>query len=163
MGIKGIKFSLLAHIEEVNVDRIKKSIETYRGTYRIIEPLYSAMTDNGYYEEFKNRNEESKYFIKPYNTKHTKDSPITYQHVNRVFSKLNEEYSKINPDNRIQLLPMTIWRSGLFNTLYEIEYIKGDVTSDDFKEVSEVYGNKNTYSSYVHDYELYKEVFWGSS
>ena len=161
MGIMGESYSELANLKDSDVSIHNKTIMANRQKYAIIDPLYKTITRQDYYKEAKRRNYESAYFIKPYNTKHIKDGPISYQHIFRVFSKLNKECGKANQDKQISLSPMTIWRSGLFNSLYQIERIKGNIVSDDYKYVSEVYGNKNSYSSYLRDYELYKELFWG--
>ena len=44
--------------------------------------------------------------------------------------------------------------------MYKVEQIKGEVVPDDYAYISEIYGNKITFSSCLRDYELYKELFW---
>jgi len=102
----------------------------------------------------------SLYFVKPFKTKHLIGEPIGYQHVHRVIHKMNSNFNAENPENQKQFTPTTIWRSGLFFSLYRIERTKGELVTDDYAYVSEIYGNKNSYSSYLRDYELYKDVFW---
>ena len=160
MGIMGDNFDELAVIEESDVDKINGIITTGRRVYTMPSLIAKEISSNGYYEELKKRDEESKYFIKPYHTKHLLGNPIGYQHVHRVFGKLNKNYNEANPRNQKHFTPMTIWRSGLFYSLYETEVVKGSIVSDDFAYISEIFNNKNTYSSYLRDYELYKKIFW---
>ena len=160
MGIMGRDFFDLRHLRDMDIDISSGIIRTRRCAYRIIPPLHKAITNGGYYEETKKRNELSEYFVKPYNTKDKKDEPINYNHIHRVFRKLNDELQSSYTEAPKTLTPMSVWRSGLYNAMYKIEAIKGGIVSDDFKEVSRVYGNKNTFSSYLRDYEMYKEIFW---
>ena len=161
MGIMGENFSELSLIKDEDVDKIKRTITTNRRTFKIIEPLYAALMSSEYYKEAKKRDEDSKYIIKPYKTIRLLREPIGYQHVFRVFNRLNNEYNKTDPVVPKQLTPMTTWRSGLFYELYQSEQIKGELVTEDYNVVSEIYDNKNTYSSYLREYELYKELFWG--
>ena len=161
MGIMGENFVELSHLEDNDVDKVNKTITTARGVFRIEDPLLKVITANEYYKEKKTRDEDSKYFIKPFKTKHLEMKPIGYQHVSRVIGKLNNGINETNPTIMKLFTPMTIWRSGLFYSLYQIEQVKNALLGDDFSIVSKVYGNKNSYSSYLPDYELYKEIFWG--
>jgi len=160
MGIMGENFAELSHVKDDDVDKINGVITISRGMFRIGEPLLNVIASNEYYKETKKRAEESPYFIKPYKTKNLFNEPIGYQHVSRVIGKLNHGFNQTKPETMKQFTPMTIWRSGLFNALYQIEQVKGVVTGDDFNVVSDEYGNKNSYSSYMPDYELFKRVFW---
>ena len=162
MGIMGEAFMELAQIKDDDVSAIEGTIKTIRRTYNEIpKPLLQAMIRKNYYEEKKKRDYESEYFVKPYKTKKLLGQPISYQHVHKVIQKLNYNYNEVSSDAK-EFTPSTIWRSGLFYSLYKIEQLKGDIVPDDFLHVSEVYGNKNSYSSYSMDYELYKGIFWGS-
>jgi len=161
IGAMGEDFSELINVYEADVDTEQGVIKTSRRTYtNVPDPIMRSIASNDYYEERKQRDYDSPFFIKPYKTKHLLGSPISYQHVHKVVQKLNVNYNKENPDNKIELTPTTIWRSGLFNSLYQIEKTKGDLVADDYSYVSEIYGNKNTFSSYLRDYDLYKEIFW---
>ena len=167
MGIMGEKCEELSKVEDSDVSVARRTVATPRRTFHMGDALYGAITEEDFVVEKKSRNEGSPYFVKPYNTKKTKDSPVSHQHVNRVVRRLNKGYNEICQESgrlegQIELVPMTIWRSGLFSALHEIEKIKGGLVVDDFKFVSEVYGNRNTLCAYQRDYELYKEIFWGS-
>lgn len=161
MGIMGENFSELAELKDVDVDRLNKVIKTPRQkNLTLIEPLLKNIGSSDYYEEKKQRDYSSQYFVKPFKTKHLIGSPIGYQHVHRVVQKLNDSYNEQNPDSQRQFTPTTIWRSGLFFAMYKIELTKGALVLDDYAYISDLFGNKNTYSAYSRDYELYKEVFW---
>ena len=160
-GIMGDGFSEISLIKDDDVDRVQRIIQTTRRKYAdIIKPLFDIVSGNyPYYEEKKQRDYESLYLVKPYKTKRLLGEPIGYQHVHRVFQKLNKKYNSENPDEFKQFTPTTIWRSGLFNSLYNIERLKGGLVPDDYAHVNEVYGN-HSFGSYTGDYELYKKIFW---
>lgn len=161
MGIMGDACEELAAVKDSDVDVTGRVISTPRGRFHIHDPLYGVIRKGGYYKERKGRDEESAYFVKPYKTKTNKSGRVTYHYVSRVVCKLNRECDEVFPDKKLELVPMTIWRSGLFNRLYEIECVKGEVTEDDYGHVSRMFGNGSSFSMYERDYELYKEVFWG--
>jgi len=161
MGIMGEDFSELTQLKDSDVDKFNKVITTSRQKYiSLVEPIFNIQATDEYYGEKKQRDADSLYFIKPFKTKHLIGKPITYQHVHRVIQKMNESYNEQNPENQRQFTPTTIWRSGLFFSLYKIERTKGELVTDDYAYVSEIYGNKNSFGSYLRDYELYKDVFW---
>ena len=161
MGIMGEDFSELTQLKDSDVDKFNKVITTSRQKYiSLVEPVFNIQATDEYYGEKKQRDTDSLYFIKPFKTKHLIGKPITYQHVHRVVQKMNESYNEQNPENQRQFTPTTIWRSGLFFSLYKIELTKGELVTDDYAHVSDIYGNKNTFGSYLRDYELYKDVFW---
>ena len=162
MGVMGDNFVEISLLKDDKIDKLNKSITTIRWTYNnIIEPLYNLIIDGGgYWEEIKLRDIDSPYFVKPFKTKGMIGEPIGHNYVYRVFQKLNDNFSKDNPDNKKYFTPMTIWRSGLFYSLYQIEQTKGSLVSDDYASISEAYGNKTGFSTFLREYELYKEVFW---
>lgn len=164
MGIMGKEFKELTSITDADINMTARTVTTDRGSFNMVAPLLSTIQHGIVNEkEAKQRDEESEYFIKPYKTKRLLGNPASYQHIHRVVTKLNQGYNETNPSNLIHLTPMTIWRSGLFNELWQVEQVRGNITSDDFAMVSEVYDNKNSYASYLKDYELYKDIFWGIS
>lgn len=161
MGVMGENFSELAHVEDSGVDKVNKSITTTRRRYTAFtKPLFDVIDSDKYYEEKKQRDYTSVYFVKPYKTKGLIGEPISYQHVHRVIQKMNDNYNEQNPNNPKLFTPTTIWRSGLFYSMYKVEQTKDEVALDDYAYISEIYGNKNSFSSYLRDYELYKEMFW---
>jgi hypothetical protein len=161
MGVMGENFAELIQLKNTDIDKTNKVITTARRKYNsLVEPLFDVIASSTYYEEKKQRDYDSPYFVKPFKTKHLIGEPIGYQHVHRVVQKMNDSYNEQNPDNQKQFAPTTIWRSGLFFSLYKTELTKGELVTDDYYHVSEIYGNKNCYSSYLRDYELYKDVFW---
>jgi hypothetical protein len=161
MGIMGENFSELTQVKDSDIDKSNKSIKTSRRIYTALtELLFNAINSGEYYEEKKQRDYKSIYFIKPYKTKNLIGEPISYQHVHRVIQKMNDTFNAQNPDNQKLFTPTTIWRSGLFYSMYKIELLKGVLMQDDFECISEIYGNKVAFSSYLRDYELYKEIFW---
>ena len=161
-GIMGEGFSELTQIKDTDVDLLGKTINTNRRRHsNIPEYLVKIAASNDYYEERKPRDYASPYFVKPYKTKHLLGEPIAYQGVHRVFQKLNKNYNRESGDAK-EFTPTTIWRSGLFSSLHNLEQLKGDLVTDDFIHVSEVYGNKNSFSSYARDYELYKNIIVNS-
>ena len=161
MGVMGENFSELAKIKDTGIDKMNKAITTERRKYTALtEPLFESIASSDYYEEKKQRDYNSHYFVKPFKTKGLIGNPVGYQHVHRVVKKMNDSYNEQNPDNQRQFTPTTIWRSGLFFSMYKIEQTKGELVIDDYAYVSDVYGNNNTFSSYSRDFELYKDVFW---
>jgi len=161
MGIMGENFSELTRLKDSDIDKRNQVITTSRQKYiALVEPLFDVVRSSDYYEEKKRRDYDSLYFVKPYKTKHLIGESIGYQHVHRVIQKMNDGYNEQHPENQRQFTPTTLWRSGLFFSLYKIEQTKGELVTDDYAHVSEIYGNKNSFGSYSRDYELYKEVFW---
>jgi len=161
MGIMGENFSELTRLKDSDIDKRNQVITTSRQKYiALVEPLFDVVKSSDYYEEKKRRDYDSLYFVKPYKTKHLIGESIGYQHVHRVIQKMNDGYNEQQPENQRQFTPTTLWRSGLFFSLYKIEQTKGELVTDDYAHVSEIYGNKNSFGSYSRDYELYKEVFW---
>jgi len=164
MGVMGENFTELARIKDTGIDKMNKMITSERRKYTaLVEPLFAAIASSEYYEEKKQRDENSPYFVKPFKTKGLIGNPISYQHVHRVVQKMNDSYNEQNPENQKQFTPTTIWRSGLFFSMYKIEQTKGSMVADDYVYVSDVYGNKNSFSSYSNDFELYKNVFWNQA
>jgi hypothetical protein len=161
MGVMGDDFSELVLIKDDDVNKSERTITTIRRTYTdIIEPFFALINKHDSYEEQRKRDYDSPYFVKPYNTKRLQGNPINYQAVHRVFRKLNSTFNQAYPENQKEYTPTTIWRSGFYNALYNIEQQKGGLVADDFAYLSEIYDNKNSYSSYTRDYELYKLLFW---
>ena len=162
MGIMGPDCIEVALLKDTDVNRTQKTIKTIRWRYDyIIEPLFNLIiSDGGYWQEAKPRDFDSPYFVKPFKTKGKIGEPIGYQYVIRVFQKLHDNLNAANPDNKKYFTPMTIWRSGLFYALYQIEQTKGSIVNDDYTSISEVYGNKTYFGNFMREYELYKEVFW---
>lgn len=162
MGIMGDNLIEISLLKDKDVNKSQKTIQTIRWKYNdIIEPLFNLITSGGgYWQEAKPRDFDSPYFVKPFKTKGKIGEPIGYQYVIRVFQKLHDNLSTANPDNKKNFTPMTIWRSGLFYALYQIEQTKGSIIKDDYTFISEAYGNNIAFNSFMRDYELYKEVFW---
>lgn len=164
MGVMGENFSELTRIKDSDVDKVKRVITTERRKYTaLVDPLFAAIDSSAYYEEKKQRDDNSVYFVKPFKTKGLIGEPVGYQHVHRVIQKMIDSYNEQNPNNQKQYTPTTIWRSGLFFSMYKIEQTKGEIVSDDYAYVSDVYGNRNSFSSYSRDFELFKNVFWKES
>jgi len=159
MGIMGDDFNEISLLIDDMADRLAKTITTIRREYGMIEPLFNLLADEGYWKETKAREEDSPYLIKPFKSKNRVGEPISNQYIYRVFKMMNDNFNEGNPNKR-QFTPMTIWRSGLFYSLYQIEEIKGSLVRDDYLAVSEIYGNNAEFGTFLREYELYKEVFW---
>ena len=162
-GIMGENFTELSNLKDDDVKEIEKTITIPRRKFNtIIEPLHDLIINPGYWEEKKKRDLDSPYFIKPFNTKGMEGKPIGVQYIYRVFMKMNENYLKEKGERRF-FVPMTIWRSGLFNMLHGIEQTKGSLISDDYHYVCEIYGkdiDSGGHSTLAKEYETFKEVFW---
>jgi len=165
MGIMGENCDEIIELQRTNVDERSNTITTKRRVYNeIIEPLYDIIKRDEYdIEEKKGRDEESIYFIKPYNSIRLKGKPINPYYIYRVFIKMNENIYESTNERR-NFVPMTIWRSGLFNSLYKIEQAKNSLTNDDYIQVCKIYGKDTSDISVIanlsREYRVYKEVFW---
>ena len=164
MGIMGNNFVELSLLRDVDVDRFNRTITTVRRKYTdIIEPLHKLlMSGGGYWSETKLRDESSPYFIKPFKTKGRTGNPISDQYLYRLFNKMHDNLNDHNAKFTKYFTPMTVWRSGMFYALYQIEQKKGSVLLEDYNAVCDVYGSKINYSTFLKDYELYKDVFWNT-
>lgn len=163
MGIMGENCIEVCGLLRTDVKEKQRMINTERWIYTSIpDPLYELITskaDLGL--EFKSRNEDSPYFIKPFLTKKLLGNSINKSHIYSVFKKMNNRYSELTKEER-DFTPTTIWRSGLFYSLYKIELTKDDLTNDDYKEVMEIYGlGVGSLPAVVKEYNLYRDVFWG--
>ena len=162
MGVAGDNFNEIALIQEAkDIDKINGSIQTVRRQYGdIIKPLFNLLNDGHYYDERKPRVEDSPYLVKPFRNKNNTNLSIEPQHVYRAFTKMTEMYNEAHPHNNKFLTPATVLKSGLFYELYKIEQIKGALIKDDYDSVAEVYNYSIAYSTFMRDYEIYKDVFW---
>ena len=163
MGIMGKNCEELTLLREDDVRSIHEMIITKRRVYNsITPPLLELIKTDQHFADYKRRDENSIYFVKPFATKKYIGHPINMHYIYRIFEKLNENYFEATKEKKA-FTTVSIWRSGLFNSLYKLEQAKkNDLTTQDFAGMLEAYG------SYVKDigkipreYKLYKEVFWG--
>ena len=162
MGIMGENCIEISLLKDEDIDQIQKTITTSRRKYNIIEPLYELIVNPGHWDEKKTRDDNSPYFVKPFKSKKLDGLPVSTQYLQRVFFKLNEAYFQNTGEKRFYV-PMTIWRSGMFNMLYGIEKTKGILINDDFLYVCGIYGKKTDPSglhSVAREYEVYRATFY---
>ena len=161
MGIMGENCEEISLLKDSDVDKMQGTITTIRRKYnKIIEPLHELIIKDEYFEERRQRDKESPYFIKPFKSKKLHGKPVGIQYFYRAFLKLNNNYFNETNDKKF-FTPTTIWRSGLYYSLYRIEQVKNSLVNHDYFEVCEVYGKESRgIVDLSKEYDLYKEVFW---
>ena len=177
-GIMGDSFDELCTLLDSDVDGENKTITISRRTFTDIpEQFWDVYFEikrigleniNKIRGDKQNRDIESPYLIKPYTSKKLKGKPISLSFVYKLTFKMNEAYNKIHEDDasavRIACTPKTIWYSGMFSKLREIEFKKGYLDYDDFSIILEYYGvekssNDSNIQGLLAEYALYKKVF----
>jgi len=164
MGILGEEGMELRQIRDLDVDYVRDTIQIPRRLFTSIVPqirkLMVKKTQAEYRGQGIRRNEDSPYFIKPFLTKDYGDKPIHYARIHQVPYNASKAWNDEHSDDKKNLTPRTVWKSGLYSALYKTEKEKGVLTIVDYEIISEIYGNTEGFSRVLPDYELYKSIFW---
>jgi len=163
MGIMGTKYVELRFLKDSDIDLTNRTITTVRKKYNyIIEPLYKLLrTPKDYWGEVTSRDEDSIYLIKPFVRKDViGGNPPRESHIHNTTDKFIKGIQGSKSLENKNLIPSNVRRSGLFYSMYQIEQAKGSIISDDYLKIRDDYGHKIAFSSFMKDYELYKEIFW---
>ena len=163
MGIMGNQhYEEITHLLDDDVKVGQKMINTNRRIFNIIDPLYDLIQKHEHFEESKRRDENSIYFIKPFIKRGREGQPININYIFHLFRRLQENIFEATKEKK-NYSATTIWRSGLFYSLYQLEQTNGSLTYADYVNVGEVFGKEMiNFSLLSRDYETYKKVFWSN-
>jgi len=160
-GLSGFECEELRYAKDADLDIINKTIKVSVGKPRTVhlrDEVVNAYLSSDDDEYRKSPDENSPYLIKPFKGKNYTGGPALYGTVLRLVNTMNKLYFQATK-YKTNYTPATIWKSGLYYQLYEIEKAKGKLDKSDYLKVCGIY-NRNMSGEIIEEYRLYKKAFW---